>query len=336
MVSPITTAENTPSPAAATRQIRAQLKSIQPPLFEPDKPKRKKKKRPAPPPPTQPAPPPPTQPPAPLSQPPLSQPPLSQPPLSQPRIILSDNLTTEIEKSVSTEEQSVVDHAIDQNDPYDEETDAEEQPVVDHDVHQNDQDDDNDVEQQLSDHEGDLPDPPQLIELSDQRLRSAKAGEADYPVDSWLRRGYAYHPGLKRRVIGNLVQQRLIYLDNELDLPDMEPEELGPINAPGSGEHYSWAELAPKEMESAREEEKRRIRKEKRTGKWGANPETRCRFCAKIFARKDVADTHEKNACKAPGAHKHVCDPGVCPDPCIGSRDWVRSVGKKRGRKARK
>uniref|UniRef100_T1KXF3 Uncharacterized protein n=1 Tax=Tetranychus urticae TaxID=32264 RepID=T1KXF3_TETUR len=183
---------------------------------------------------------------------------------------------------------------------------------------------------QESDHEAfELPPvPPQ--KTCGSGLPKAQVGQADYPVSKILKRGYAYNSKLKRRVIGNLVEHEpLIYFDEELDCPDLEPESYGPIATGKKG--HRWAHLAPAEL--AAEEEKMKKRK-----KWGIDPKTPCRFCGKTFARKDGADVHERDTCTEPGAPNHVCgsDPEKpCPTPCIGPRVWVRSAGKPRGRKAK-
>lgn len=76
------------------------------------------------------------------------------------------------------------------------------------------------------------------------------------------------------------------------------------------GKKLYWAELAPRKLA------------EKKNKNWGDNPSTKCRFCGKIFARKDTADKHERDVCTFPGAPHHVCfDDGECPTRCIGPRE---------------
>lgn len=55
---------------------------------------------------------------------------------------------------------------------------------------------------------------------------SSHTNEGDYPIKRIIRRGYAWHPVLKRRVIAYLVEHEdLIYLDEELDTT-FRPESL--------------------------------------------------------------------------------------------------------------
>lgn len=75
---------------------------------------------------------------------------------------------------------------------------------------------------------------------------------------------------------------------------------------------YYWAGLASGKLEK---------KKKKRRGQMSV----KCRFCAKFFFQKDNADAHERDSYKEPGAPHYKCN--GCPEPCLGPREWVRSVG---------
>ncbi|XP_074592926.1 uncharacterized protein LOC141848767 [Brevipalpus obovatus] len=146
-----------------------------------------------------------------------------------------------------------------------------------------------------------------------------ETGVGDYPARDILRRGYAWDAHEKKYKLANLVDHEpLIYHDEELDCPELEPKEYGYIDS----SQYMWAYRAPFELDSAAKR-RRAIR--------GPNPERPCRFCHQTKARKDSCDRHEK-ICTAPGGPKHVCD-SACPTNCVGPQPWVPSIGKPKGRK---
>ncbi|XP_053201264.1 uncharacterized protein LOC128386281 [Panonychus citri] len=152
-------------------------------------------------------------------------------------------------------------------------------------------------------------------------LANAKSGW--YPVLKIKRRGPCNHL-TRGRVMGNLVEHAdLVYFDEDLDCPDLEPEELGPINAPTDKEKYYWADTAPKEMDKERRKKR------------GANPNTSCRFCHGLYSSKEVADIHERDVCTAAGAPGHVCD-SDCIDNCPGNPPYQKAKGKPLGRKKSK
>uniref|UniRef100_T1KRG9 Uncharacterized protein n=1 Tax=Tetranychus urticae TaxID=32264 RepID=T1KRG9_TETUR len=110
---------------------------------------------------------------------------------------------------------------------------------------------------QESDHEAyELPPvPPQ--KTCGSGLPKAHVAQADYP----------------RRVIGNLVEHEpIIYFDEELDCPDLEPENYGPIVTCKKGQRV--AQLAPDELAA----------------------EIPWCFFGKTFARKNEADVNARTA----------------------------------------
>ena len=55
---------------------------------------------------------------------------------------------------------------------------------------------------------------------------SAKAKNGEYPIVKIKKRGYAWHPVRKEWRIANLVEhEHMIYDDEEMDAPELEPEE---------------------------------------------------------------------------------------------------------------
>lgn len=102
------------------------------------------------------------------------------------------------------------------------------------------------------------------------------ANEGSYPNLAICRRGYAYHPTLKRRVIANMVRlEELLYLDEELDALDLSAKSRGPVNFRTLGKKYYWASLVSEKI-------KKKVKK-------GENQVlVKYRFCATIFTRKET------------------------------------------------
>uniref|UniRef100_T1KK49 Uncharacterized protein n=1 Tax=Tetranychus urticae TaxID=32264 RepID=T1KK49_TETUR len=153
-------------------------------------------------------------------------------------------------------------------------------------------------------------------------LSTSKAKEGDYPIKRIIRRGVAYHPVTKKKMVGNLVEhEHLIYFDEELDC-DLVPEARGPINAPGSNEEYHWASCAPEEMTAERR-------------KRGVQIPRNCRFCKELYSTRDTQIRRERDTCTDPGAPNHLCDDS-CPDDCESYPPYEPPRPLPRGRRSKK